>query len=267
MIPFLALVTFQQEPAVRTPSIYRCPTAEAESKFFDSMVEESGFDSFCVEPSPGPKARQLAAGKVKFVKASMIDTPANLKWRNATIDLVNGKLSPRAWLTATKNLHETVHFLSNPKTQALRAATGSVTRRAVSAELLTTALPGIPCFTADDIVQTRYLPGPGAYESWILAMNDYLGPMLYMREDFTPMKSATPTVVRADPTLGLLILRYSSPKEVMTVYFSNSPKPLPLPAFNLDQLTINVGIDMGVSKPMLTTNGFFITRELKGQKT
>ncbi|AIE87109.1 hypothetical protein [Fimbriimonas ginsengisoli] len=258
MLALLLVAVGALEDTPRTPSIYRCPAAEAESKFFEPLIDSDGFDTYCVEPKPGPRATAAAKGKVKFISAKLIDTPANLRWRNAAIDFVNGKISPREWLSKTKGLHETIHFLSNPKTADLRSATGAVTRRAVQAEMLVLSWPGKPCFTADDIVQTRYFPGPGAYESWILAMNDYLGPMLYGRSQNSSLVTGNPKIVRADPAPGLLIFTLPDGKKTQTFYFNNSKDPIALPPIKLELLTINVGLNLEGAKPFLNSGGFAI---------
>src|SRR5690242_16904559 len=112
MLTLALFIALQSDTVERVPAIYRCPAVEAESQFFEKCVGENAFDSYCVEPAPGPKAKAVAKGKVKFVPASVIDTKANAKWRDATIDFCNGKISPKAWLAATANLHEAVHCLS-----------------------------------------------------------------------------------------------------------------------------------------------------------
>ncbi len=225
----------------RTPAIYRCPAAEAESKFFERFVEEGGFDAVCIEPAPGPKARRLARGKLKFVSAKAIDTRANVLWRNSTLDFVNGKISPRAWLARTQNLHETVHFLSYPKAPNLRDATGQESGRAVFAELFVLALPGRPCFTADDTGNTRYLPGPGRLESWLLAMED---PHLVVGK---------PKVIRADAKPGLLVFRVGK----KTFYLNNGKAPLTLPKLDLDKMGgISRGLDLEGKVPSLLPTGF-----------
>lgn len=242
----------------RTPSIYRCPAAEGEFKFFASLVEEMGFDTYCVEPKPGARAKEAAKGKVKFISSKEIDTPANLKWRNATIEFVNGKISPKAWLAKTAGLHETVHFLSSPKTPDLRTATGTESYRAVFAEMLLLSWPGKPCITANDTGQTRYLPGPGRLESWYLSMRDYLGPMLYYRHSAPFMVTGKPTILRADAKPGLLIFRQSMGKKSLTMYLNNSDHPVSLPPIDLDHVTSNIGLNINDEKRLLMQKGFFI---------
>lgn len=201
MILFALIPAFQdpEPPVERTHAIYRLPAAEAEGKLFPPFVKNYGFDTFCIEPKVGRSALSLLnAEKVKTISPHLIDTSANIKWRNATINFLNGKLSPKAWLKVTRNLKETVHFLSSPKTESLRDATGKETYRAVQAEVFLLTWPGIPCLTADDLGKTRSLPEPGALESWILAMGDYLGPQLYLRSRCPYLAAGTPKILRAD---------------------------------------------------------------------
>lgn len=254
----------QEPPSPRTPAIYRCPATDADGKFFAPFVHDYGFDRYCVEPKPSAKAATLVKDmKLKFVDASMIDTKANLAWRNATIDFVNGKISPKAWLEKTKNLKETVHFLSSPKTAKLRPATGNISYRATLAELFTLSLPGLPCFTADDLGSTRYLPEPGPVQSWYLAMNDWLGPMLYMRSEDPFLVTGKPKILRADAKPGLFIFSQTNGKKTFTFYMNNAKTKVELPAVNFDHVTINKGIDMDGPKPALAQTGFMIVMEEK----
>jgi len=258
MIALVLFALLLQEPVERTPSIYRCPASEAESKFFAHLVEDCGFDTYCVEPKPGPSATQVAKGQGTFVKASVIDTKPNLRWRNATVDLVNGKISPKAWLEKTRGLGETVHFLSSPQTPGLRTATQTDSTRAVMAEMFVLATPGIPCLTADDVGRTRFLPGPGRLESWILAMNDWLGPMLYFRHAHPYMVTGKPEVIRADPTPGLFIFKQSDGKNSQTFYFNNADTFMELPPIDQNHLSIVIGLNVDEPKPRLRPKGFFI---------
>lgn len=267
MVFLVALALMQGDSSdapQRTPSIYRCPAKEAESDFFGKLLEEEEFDRICVDPQPGARALAEAKGKVRFVTPGSIDTKANLAWRNLTIDFANGKISPKTWLERTKSLKETVHFLSSPKTAKLRDATGQKTRTAVFAEMLLLSWKGVPCFTADDIWQTRYFPGPGALESWILAMNDYRGPMLYGRYRNPALVSHAPTVLRADAKPGLLIFRQPFKKGWETFYLNNGAELIELPSFTLDQVSIAIGLDLEGPKPRLQSGGFFIV-EPKGE--
>lgn len=262
MICMIIALVVAQDELVRTPSIYRCPAIEAESKFFPTMLEEDEFDTYCIEPKPSARVAAMLKGKAKTIKASEIDTAANLKWRNATIDFVNGKISPKTWVSTVANLHETVHFLSSPKTKQLRAATGNVTRKAVCAEMLLLSWPGKPCLTADDIGATRYLPGPGELESWILAMRDFLGPKLYMRSEDTFLVTSKPLIVRADAKPGLLIFSQTNGRKTITFYFNNSSAEVELPDFNMDNVGgVTVGLDLEGKKPRLQSGGFMSTSE------
>ena len=263
MFALMVLGSMMIEEPERTPSIYRCSASEAESKFFGPLVDEYGFDTFCVEPKPGPLATAAARGKVKFVSASVIDTKQNLSWRNATIDFVNGKISPQQWLSKTKSLGETVHFLSSPKSVGLRSATGEVSSTAVFAEMLLLSWPGKPCLTGDDLGKTRYLPGPGRLESWILAMNDYLGPMLYSRHSFPYWVTGKPKIVRADAKPGLLVFSQTDGKQTKTFILNNSKATMDLPSINLDFVTTNQGLDLEQSKPRLMSHGFLIVNSVK----
>lgn len=259
MIAFAILVAMSQqaEEATRTPSIFRCPAIEGESKFFPTLVEDE-FDTVCIDPKPGPLALAAAKGKVKFVTPSSIDTKANLRWRNITLDYINGKISPKQWLAQTKNLGETVHFLSSPKTPKLRDATGKDSHRAVFSEMLILCWPGRPCLTSDDIGRTRYLPDPGALMSWILAMNDYRGPMLYYRHDAPFLVTGKPKIIRADAKPGLLIFSQTDGKKTITFYLNNSQKSIDLPPLNLDKATIQIGLNIDTPKPSLYYNSFLI---------
>jgi hypothetical protein len=255
----LALSLCHEQPD-RTPAIYRCPAAEAESKFFEPLVNDYGFDTYCIEPSPGKSAREVAAlGKVTFIKASVIDTKVNLAWRNVTMNFVNGKISPKAWLEKCTGLHATVHFLSNPATPPLRESTGRQTRRAVMAEMLLLSLPGKPCLTADDLGKTRYLPGPGELESWILGMNDYLGPMLYLRSQYPFIVKGKPIVIRADSKPGLLIFKYASGTKWKTFFFNNSTDAMDLGALETSTMGINIGLYLEENKTQLLDHGFLFT--------
>jgi hypothetical protein len=256
MVTLIALVSMLQDELVRTPAIYRCNTQEGESKFLESIVNEDAYDTFCIEPKAGPNALRLTHGKVKFVSASVIDTKPNLLWRNATIDFVNGKISPKTWLDRTANLHETVHFLSNPKTAKLRDATGQLSHTAVFAEMFLLCWPGKPCLSVDDVGGTRYLPGPGKLESWILAMNDYRGPMLYLRSTSPAVVTGTPKIIRADAKPGLLIFEQHQGEKTTTFYLNNGPNliEVPLPADDISGIAI--GIDLEAPNPRLGPGGF-----------
>ncbi len=257
MLTLIALAAMLHDPTERTPSIFRCSTAEADSKFFAEMLEEDHFDQYCVEPRPSKTAMEIALGKIKFIKPSIIDTPANLKWRNLTIDFVKGKISPKAWLDKTKALHETVHFLSSPKTKKLRVELGTNSRPSVFAEMLLTSWPGKPCLTADDTGGGRYLPGPGAEESWILAMNDYLGPMLSLRHERPYLVTGKPKIIRADAKPGMLIFSYGEGKTLITFFINNGPSSIECPQVEPEHAAgIQYGLDLEGPKPRLMPQGF-----------
>ncbi len=264
MSPTIALLVLalgrQDGPEARTSAIYRCPAAEAESEYFQRLVTDYAFDSFCIDPKPGPEAEKVAKGpvKIKFVASATVDTPANLKWRNLAMQFVAGKLSPRAWLDATKGLKETVHFLANPQTPSLWKATGGDSSRAVFAELLVLSWPGKPCLNAAETSRTHELPEAGALQSWLLAMNDHLGPMLYNRAHLPFLATQAPTIVRADTKPGLLIFRQTNGKVSQTFYLNNGPTPVELPPVDTAHLTMNKGLNLGDAKDTLQPTGFFI---------
>lgn len=239
----LAFVLSQPEPELRTPAVYRCPAVEGEGKFFESLVMDYYFDTVCIEPTPGPKAKELAKGHMKFITADKLDTEANRKWRDATIELANGKISPKAWVDRTKNLNETFHWLSNPKTPTLRDATEKVSYRATFAQMLVLCLPGIPCLTADDTWRTRYLPEDDVEMSWVLAMNDYLGPMLYYRTQEPSLATGKMEVIRVDDRPGILAFKQKGKEKTLTFYFNNSENPVHLPGLDPDKMTVTRGID------------------------
>lgn len=251
-----------QEARVRTPAIYRCTTQEGESKFFAPMIEEEAYDAYCIEPKPGTSATLAARGKARFVTASAIDTAANLRWRNAAVAFATGKISPKEWVRRTRGMGETVHFLSSPKTKGLREATGQETRRAVFAEMFLLSQPGRLCITADDIGGTRYLPEAGRLQSWILAMRDYLGPMLYFRAATPYVVAGKPKILRADAKPGLLVFEQRQGTRSVTFYFNNGPDLLPLPKLDPERLSgISVGLDLEGPKPRLQPGGFVFVQE------
>jgi len=252
----LAWALWAEQPD-RTPSIYRCPTAEAESPRFEKLLEDEGFSLFCIEPRPGPNARKAAQGKAAMVSPAVIDTAANRRWRDATIALSAGKISPKEWLARTRSLHETVHFLSSPATPPLQSVLTDQ-GPAVFAEILMLSWPGKPCLTSGDIWRTHELPGPGPLESWILAMNDWMGPMLQYRHDNPFIITNSPVVIRADARPGLLIFRQQSGKKALTFYFNCSKEPVKLPSFKQDAVTINRGLTWEDSGATLQRSGFFI---------
>lgn len=226
------------------------------------MIEEDYYDAYCIEPKPGPQAAALIKQhKLKTFSAKQIDTPDNLRWRNLTIDLVNGRLAPRKWLAETSKLKVTVRFLSSPKTKTLREATGQESRRAVFAEMLLTSLPGRLCLTSNDTGELRYLPEPGRLQSWYLAMRDYLGPMMYYRVQEPYMVTGKLAVVRADEKPGLLSYSLSKGNRKLTFFFNNGPQPIELPKLDIEKSTIVRGLDMEGPIPKLNYAGSVIENE------
>lgn len=241
---------------MRTPSVYRCPRSEGESEAMRRLIEDDAYDAVCVDPSPGPKLKRWALGKVKILTPKTLDTPANLTWRNATIAFASGKISPAEWLRRTKGLGETYHFLTSPKTKALRDELwwvpvnpgGTYSARSVFAEMLLLSWPGKPVLCSSDVYATKTWPeGPGQFQSWILAMNDYRGPMLYYRQSRPYLQFGKPNVFRADSQPGLLAYRQTRNEKPITFYFNNSLDPVDLPRLSPEQLTITRGLDMDSS--------------------
>ena len=263
----LLLLLAPLNPAVDRPlAVYRCPAAEAEGERFKDVVEEGEFDGVCIDPKPGPKALALLAGKLKVVPPREIDTDANLKWRNATIAFARGDISPAAWLEKTKRLKTTFHFLTSPKTKGLRDVMadipippmGTFSGRSVFAELFALSWPGAPCFTATDVWKSRYLPEAGRLQSWILAMNDWLGPMLSMRREHLVLTKQNPKILRADKTPGLFVYRFTEGKKSWTFYVNNSKKPIKLPPVDMGRVTIHRGLNVDEGPPLLMDTGFLI---------
>ncbi len=269
MISLAIALLVRFEEVDRTPAIYRCPAKEATEKNMARVIEEP-FDSLCVEPKANKIVLKAMDGQnMKLVTASLIDTPANLKWRNATIDFVNGNLSPQAWLTKTANLHETIHFLSSPQTKDLRTATPSApmdaaySARSVFAELFVLSLPGKPCFTSGDLYLTKKWPdAPGKFESWILAMNDFLGPMLVSRHSSPYWITGKPKVIFAAKSPGLMILKQVDGKRSTTFYYNNGFFPVDLPKIDTNHLNgMARGLDLDGPKPKLNPTGFLVETE------
>jgi hypothetical protein len=269
MISLAIALLVHLEDVDRTPAIYRFPAKEATEKNLERVIEEP-FDTWCAEPRPSKFIQESLLGqKIKLISPSVIDTPANLKWRNATIDYVNGKLSPQAWLNKTANLHETVHFLSSPKTPDLRSATpsapmdGAYSARSVFAELLLLTLPGKPCLTSGDLYLTKKWPdAPGKFESWILAMNDFMGPMLASRHSSPYWITNKPKVVFAATSPGLMILKQTDGKRVTTFYYNNGFFPVDLPKIDTKTLSgMTRGLDLDGPKPKLHPTGLIIQTE------
>jgi hypothetical protein len=266
MVAFvLALAILQEAPSNRTPSIYRCPTAEAEGPRFEELVRDRHFTEICVDPKPGPLAKAIVAqyaGKVKFINAKALDTKDNLAWRNTTMEFVMGKISPRMWLDRTQNLRPTAHFLTSPQTPDLRSHTQKSILRAVFAELLVLCWPGKPCFTNTDIWKTQYHPNDDVHLSWILAMNDWLGPMLHYRFLHPMLVTAKPKIIRADKAPGLLVFSQSNAKGSLTYYINNGAKPITLPPLDMDRVTIVRNLDVDGPKPVLKECGFVILDQM-----
>ncbi|HWA82961.1 MAG TPA: hypothetical protein VG820_05995 [Fimbriimonadaceae bacterium] len=255
MLCLLAGVVIWQEAPERTQAIYRMPASEASSSRFQELLDDE-FDTLCVDPSPTAAIRAAVAKKLAFVEPKRLDTSANRKWRDAAIDFANGKISPQAWIARTSKLHETVHWLSNPKTPGLRDATPSLTAdptysgRSVFAEMLLLAWPGRPCLTSADCWLTRELPEAGKLQSWILAMNDWRGPMLSLRHDRPEMLRGPVQVLRADGKPGLLIVHLGKKGKGMTLYFNNSPRSLDGGKIDPEKvLGIGGGLDMDTARP------------------
>jgi hypothetical protein len=243
----LAIALIQEDEEYRTPSIYRFPAREGTDwpERMEKHIKESGFDTLCIEPAPTAAQKAMAAKyKLKLITPKEIDTPANQKWRDATIDYANGKISPKEWLRRTANLKTTVHFLSNPKAPDLRKATGEKnSHRAVFAEMLLLSWPGRPCLTSGDIWQTRELPSAGALQSWILAMNDYAGPMLYFRFAEPYCRTQRPKIISAPGKPGLFVFSQASGKKTQTFYFNNGQTTVKLPkGLQLDGSGLNRGL-------------------------
>lgn len=242
----LALIQ-QEEVADRTPAIYRCPASEviANPHRFESLVRNYGFDTYCIEPAPPAAAKELLKKyKLKTIAAKEIDTAPNLAWRNVTIDFVNGKISPKAWLDKTSKIKATIHFLSSPKTRELREATGEVSHYATFAEVFLLAWHGRPCLTNVDIWKTRELPDAGKLQNWVLAMNDWLGPMLYYRHESPFLVTQKPKIISAPSTPGLFIFSTTDGKKTITMYFNNGDKPVKMPKIDFDNTTITRGLNI-----------------------
>jgi hypothetical protein len=267
MIAVALALVLQAEAPARTPAIYRFPAKEESSRRLQELIDEEGFNMLCVDPKPGARVTEMAKGKLKFIDPKMIDTRANMKWRDATIEFAAGRISPKEWLKRTKGLKETVHFLTSPKTKELRPTMGVVpvpsggtySARAVFAELFLLSQPGVPCLTSSDTWKTRDLPDAGRLQSWILAMNDLCGPMLYYRFDKPFLVTGKPVILRADDKPGLLILRQTKGEKSITFFFNNSHSALELPSWiDMSKVTINRGIDMDSPKPKLWDAGMLI---------
>lgn len=251
----------------RTPSVYRCPRIEGETEKMHQLIDEEYYDTICIDPAPGPKAKTWGKGKVKFIKPQEIDTPANLKWRNATIAFASGKISPAEWLKRTQGLKETYHFLTSPKTKPLRDELwwvpvdpgGTFSARSVFAEMLLLSWPGVPVLCSSDVYSTKAWPEkPGQFESWILAMNDYRGPMLYYRFSKPDLLAHKPKVLHADSSPGLLTFQSGGGKQTITFTFNNSFEAKPVSISHPEHMTICRGLDLDADPPRLNPAGSMI---------
>ncbi len=254
--PVYSSVHPDDEKVIKTRAIYRCPAKEAETDKLDRVVDELGFDTLCIDPTAGPTAKSKAKGKMGFISPTKIDTLANLKWRNAIIKFTAGHISPAEWLKQTHGLGETIHFLSSPKTPELRDVTQNTPNEgstysgpAVFSEHVLLMWPGLPCLTMADTWSTRELPGAGKLQSWVLAMNDWLGPLLLFRSENPAFNSGKPEIIRADKKPGLLIFRLKDAKKTITVYFNNGRATIPLPGVKPDHFSIHNSFDMEGNVP------------------
>lgn len=267
MIWLALALALQSEAPNRTAAIYRCPAKEAETEKLAKLIDEDGYDGLCIDPKPGPHAKLAAKGKVRFFTPSQIDTKANLKWRNATISFAAGKISPKQWVAETSGLHETVHFLTSPSTIDLRTVMSTVpvdpgqtySGRSVFAEMFMLSQPGRVCFTSTDVWSTRELPEAGRLQSWVLAMNDWLGPMLNYRHEKSFLVTGKPVIIRADAKPGLLIFRQGKGKGSITFYVNNSFEPIELPKINEGKvIPMSWGLNLEGHKQKLNGPGYVI---------
>lgn len=218
----------------------------------EEVVNEYAFDSLCVDPGPGPATQALAKGKVPFWTAEKIDTKANMKWRDATVAFLRSKISPKEWLARTANLHETVHFLTTPATTDLFTLTkdqknglGTYSGPAVLGEFLVLSWPGRVCFTSRDTWLTGMIPQePGPQQSWVLAMNDFVGPLLSFRSDNFWLVYGKPSIIRADAVPGLLVYHLGPKGKGATFYFNNGLKPIDVSKVKVDKSLFIRGLDL-----------------------
>ncbi len=251
----------------RAAAAYRFPANQGEQRWLSRLVDDELFDTWVVDPSPNSLTTATAKGKVKFVTPSKIDTSANRKWRDATIEYVNSKISPKEWIRRTASLGETFHFVTSPKTPDLRSITSNLpptittySARGVFAETLLIYWPGTPCFYATDVWRTSYFPDDKRHESWILAMNDYLGPMLSLRAEHPELRHSKQSVLRADSVPGLLVFSQVIGGRTYTFYFNNSNQPIELPSGFLPDASIMArGLDLDAKKPKLGGAGSVLT--------
>lgn len=257
MLSLIAGFVLQQQPPERANAIYRMPATEASSPRFQELFDDE-FDTLCVDPSPNAAIKAVVAKKLGFIEPKLLDTKANRQWREATIAFANGKMSPQAWIARTSKLHETIHWLSSPKTSSLRDATPSqaadptYSGRSVFAEMLLLAWPGRPCLTSTDCWLTHELPDAGRLQSWVLAMNDWRGPMLSLRHDRSDMARGPVQVLRADAKPGLLIVHLGKEGKGTTLYFNNSSRALDGGQIDPGKvLPVGNGLDMEAAKPRI----------------
>ena len=264
----MGLASKHDEPISHTPAVYWFPASEGIEKWLPRLADEELFDTWIADPKPNPATLEAAKGKVHFVSPSTAYTTANMKWRDATLKLVRGEISPAAWLNRTNGLGETLHYLTTPKTPNLRSLTakienglGSYSGRAVFGETLICYLPGKPCFYSTDLFLTNYFPQDSQYESWILAMNDYVGPMLSLRVDYPKLCTQKPKILRADNIPGMLIFSQKIGPKTFTFYFNNGLKPLALPkAFHTQSAIMPRGLDLDTpAGPFLLGSGTALT--------
>lgn len=256
-------------PLKRAPAVYWFPAKQGEERWLERLGNEELFDSWIADPKPNAATIAMARGKVKLLTPAKVDTKQNRKWRDVTISFVSGKISPSEWLKKTAALGETYHFVTSPKTPDLRSVTASLpsginaySARGVFAETLLIYWPGNPCFYSTDVWRTAYFPEDKQYESWILAMNDFLGPMLSLRADHPDFVSKKPKIVRADSKPGLLIFQHVIGKRTYTFYFNNGVEAIELPSsFHSDSAIMPRGLDLESSKPRLLGSGTALTIE------
>ena len=257
------------EPVVRTPSAYWFPAAEGIEKWLPRLADEELFDRWIADPKPNAKTKEAATNaKIKLISPTNVYSAANDKWRLATVELAQGKISPAAWVKRTTGLHETYHYLTTPKSPDLRSLTanipnglGAYSGRAVFAETLVCYWPGVPCFYSTDVYRTNYFPENKTHESWILAMNDYLGPMLSLRADHPEFITRQPTIIRADAKPGMLVFQHKIGLKTYTFYFNSGLKSLPLPkSFNSKLAIMARGLDIDTAGgPFLVGSGTMLT--------
>ena len=269
LLAVLIRVTIRHDdPIVHVPAAYWFPAAEGIEKWLPRLADEELFDTWIADPKPNAATVAAAKGKVHFAMPKSAYSTANMKWRNATLKFVRGEISPASWINQTRNLGESLHYLTTPKTPDLRSLTakidnglGDYSGRAVFAETLLCYWPGKPCFYSTDLFRTQYFPEDKQYESWILAMNDFLGPMLSLRVDYPKLITQKPTILRADTKPGMLIFQQKIGAKTMTFYFNSGMKPMTLPkTFKTELAVIPRGLDLdSAGGPYLLGSGTLMT--------